>query len=172
MTGVPPFRPLEIIDALARHEVLYVVIGGLAATLHGSPLTTGDADICPAADPDNLERLSTALRDLGARVHTVSEPEGLPFACEAETLAQARIWNLVTRSGRVDVSFEPPGTGGYRDLRRDVATFDVEGLLIPVASLADVIRSKEAAGRERDRQALPTLRRLLERLDEERRSGH
>lgn len=159
------FRPLDLFAALAEHGVDYVTIGGVAATLWGSPLTTGDVDICPAEDMANLDRLAGALRELNARVFTVSEPGGLPFACEAETLREARVWNLITDAGRVDLAFRPAGTSGYADLARDAVTIDIGPTPVRVAALADVIRSKEAAGRERDRQALPTLRRLQEIID-------
>ncbi len=160
-----PFRPLSLFAVLGDHEVDYVTIGGLAATLWGSPLTTGDVDICPAADQANLARLAAALREVDARVFTISEPEGISFACEAETLREARVWNLITSAGRVDLSFKPAGTQGYPDLVRDAVTVEIGPTLVRVAALADVIRSKEAAGRERDRQALPTLRRLQEIID-------
>lgn len=160
-----PFRPLSLFAVLGDHEVDYVTIGGMAATLWGSPLTTGDVDICPAADQANLARLAAALREVDARVFTISEPEGIPFACEAETLREARVWNLITSAGRVDLSFKPAGTQGYPDLVRDAVTVEIGPTLVRVAALADVIRSKEAAGRERDRQALPTLRRLQEIID-------
>ncbi len=168
MTGdtLPRFQPLRILEALSRHQVEFVVIGGLAATLYGSPLTTGDADICPEDSPENLRRLADALVELDARVYAADSPRGLRFDIAAATLAQARIWNLVTDAGRLDLSFEPSGTRGFSDLIRDAVTFELYDVDVPVASLRDVIRSKEAAGRERDRQALPTLRRLLEQLDD------
>lgn len=162
MTG---FHPLEMFAVLGRHGVKYVTIGGLAATLYGSPLTTGDVDICPARDAANLRRLSAALIDLDARVYTRSEPDGVAFSREPEALREATAWNLVTRCGRLDLAFLPAGTSGYRDLARSAITVEIDEIDVPVAALADVIRSKEAAGRERDRQALPTLRRLLEIID-------
>ncbi len=166
MNGVPPFRPIDVLMVLERHDVRHVVIGGLAATLHGSPLTTGDADICPARDHGNLVRLAEALEELDARVYAPDEPRGLPFRWTAEGLGQAETWNLVTDFGRLDISFRPSGTAGYDDLRRDAVPFAVDDLEVEVASLVDVIRSKEAAGRERDRAALPTLRRLLEESED------
>jgi hypothetical protein len=93
------------------------------------------------------------------------EEEGVPFGHDAESLLRVRIWNLVTDKGNLDITFVPSGTRGYEDLRRDVVSMNVRGVDVPVASLADVIRSKEAAGRERDRAVLPTLRRLLERKE-------
>lgn len=74
----------------------------------------------------------------------------------------AGVWNRVTRVGDLDLSFVPTGTGGYEDLRRDSLVVDLRGVTVRVASLADVVRSKEAAGRPKDLLALPTLRRLLE----------
>ncbi len=160
------FKPAEMFRVLALHDVRYVLIGGLAATLHGSPLTTGDVDICPSMDTSNQERLAVALREMRARIHSDRQPEGVDFIADAAFLERAEIWNFVTQFGRLDLSYRPSGTQGYEDLRRDAVGFELDDVEVQAASLADVIRSKEAAGRERDRQALPTLRRLLERLDD------
>ncbi len=61
-------EPDELFACLDRHQVQYVLIGGLAAVLHGSPLPTVDADICPSRDRENLTRLAAALRELDARI--------------------------------------------------------------------------------------------------------
>ena len=142
-----------------------MVIGGVGATLHGSPLPTRDTDICPARDAPNLDALATALREMGARIRTPDAAEGLPFSCDAAFLRQVTLLNLTTRFGDLDLSFEPSGTAGYEDLSSRAVVFDLgEGLQVRVAALEDIIRSKEAANREKDRQALPTLRLLLERI--------
>jgi hypothetical protein len=158
------FDPVEILRVLDTHGVRYVLIGGLAATLYGSPHVTFDVDITPEAEEGNLRRLAAALDDLDARIRTEGEPEGLAFDRSAEMLSRASLLNLTTRAGHLDLAFEPHGTRGYPDLRRGAVTIEVHGIQVPVAALADVIRSKEAAGREKDRLTLPTLRRLLERL--------
>lgn len=160
------FDPQEIFATLERHGVRFVVIGGVAAILHGAPHVTTDVDIVPEEGRDNLARLSAALKELNARIRVAGEPEGIPFDHSAESLARVRIWNLVTDRGNLDLTFVPSGTRGYDDLVRDAEPMTVRGVEVPVASLADVIRSKEAAGRERDRLVLPTLRRLLERQRE------
>jgi hypothetical protein len=153
-----------MLRALNARGVRYVLIGNLAGTFHGSPLRTGDADLCPARDSDNLERLAAALRDMAARIRTPDVPAGLAFACDAAFLAQMQMLNLLTLFGDLDLSFEPSGTSGYDDLKRRAVNYDLgEGLIAPVAALEDVIRSKEAANREKDRASLPTLRALLER---------
>lgn len=159
------FDPLAILATLGAHEVSYVVIGAFAATLHGSPIATGDADITPARDGHNLERLAAALRAMDARMWAAGEPAGLAFDCSAAMLDRAEMWNLVTAHGRLDISFVPSGTRGYEDLARHARVYEVAGVRVPVASLADVIRSKEAAGREKDRAVLPALRRLLDELE-------
>ena len=69
--------------------------------------------------------------------------------------------NLITRFGDLDLSFRPAGTSGYEDLYRHVEHYDLEGLVVPVAALVDVIRSKQAANRPKDHAALPTLRSLF-----------
>lgn len=165
MAEPPLLRPVELFTVLNRHGVRYVLIGGLAAALHGSPLRTNDADICTAREADNLGLLAAALEELDARIRLPDDPAGVPFPREAAFLARVDVWNLVTRHGNLDIAFRPSGTAGYADLRRAAVTYDVgRGITVPVASLLDVIRSKEAAGRDKDRQALPLLRRLLERL--------
>lgn len=153
----------SLFEVLDRHKVAYILIGGLAAVYHGSPFPTEDADITPQTDRVNLTRLAAALAELNARVRTQSEPEGLPFACDADTLAAVQTWNLTTDAGDLDVTFEPAGTRGYADLRRDAAPVQLYGVTVRVASLSDVIRSKQAANRPKDQRVLPTLREILAR---------
>lgn len=170
-TPVAEFQPLAILEVLDRHDVVYVVVGGVAAVLHGAAHVTTDVDVVPEEGRRNLERLSDALRELGARIRVTGEPDGVPFDHSAESLARVRIWNLQTELGDLDITFEPSGTHGYEDLRRDAVVLSIRGVDVPVASLADVIRSKEAAGRPRDRASLPALRELLSRQRRERPDG-
>ena len=164
-----PFEPRLVLETLERHGVRYVLIGGLAATFHGSPLVTTDVDITPERGRTNLKHLSEALEELEARIRTDAVPEGLPFDHDAESLAAADIWNLTTVAGDLDITFVPSGTTGYSDLRTGAREITALALTIPTASLADVVRSKEAAGRDKDQRSLPTLRRMLEAEEDERR---
>lgn len=157
------FDPEQILRALAGRGVSYVLVGATAARLQGFPRLTADADITPARDSENLDRLAAALRDLRARVYTESVPEGLPFSCDAATLARAKLWNLVTDAGRLDVIFEPTGTRGFEDLARSAVTFQVFGIDVRAASLEDILRSKQASRRPQDRQDVLVLREMLER---------
>jgi hypothetical protein len=155
------FDPRAIFDVLERHGVRYVVIGGVAAILHGAAHVTTDVDVVPQDARDNLERLSDALKEIHARIRVSGEPDGVPFDHSVESLARVRIWNLQTDIGDLDITFEPSGTHGYDDLKRDAIVMRLRSGNVPVASLADVIRSKEAADRPRDRAVLPGLRALL-----------
>ena len=74
-------QPHEIFRVLSRHGVKYVVIGNLGATLYGSPLVTGDLDVCPSRDEGNLVALAAALRAMDARIRTADTPDGGLLAC-------------------------------------------------------------------------------------------
>ena len=160
MSDVAPFDPERLIRALSRHRVRFVLIGALAARLHGFPRLTADADITPAGDKRNLERLAAALKDLDAKVYTESVPEGLAFDRSAAALSRATTWNLVTSAGRLDIVFLPAGTKGYADLAKDAERFEAFGVRFLAASLDDIIRSKEATGRAKDEDDVVILRAL------------
>lgn len=163
--------PFEILRALERHGVRFVVIGAAAARVAGAPVVTEDIDVTPARDRANLERLADALRELDARLRSPGDPEGVPFPVDPDMLGNAELWSLTTSAGDLDVCFTPSGTGGYDDLRREASRERLGGgLTVTVASLRDVIRSKEAAGRDKDLAQLPILRRTLERLREQERA--
>ena len=155
-------QPDELFACLNRHGVRYVLIGGMAAVLHGSPLPTLDADICPSRTPDNLGRLAAALDEIDAQIRTADAPEGIGFPRDAVFLARVDLLNLMTRLGDVDLSFTPSGTTGFDDLSTHAVPMTIRGVTIVVASLDDVIRSKEAANRPKDQRSLPVLRQLLE----------
>ncbi len=160
MTG---FDPDALLEVLHRREVRYVLIGGLAAAMRGSATPTFDVDITPAAGSANLARLSGALTDLNARIRVDGIPGGLPFSHDAASLAQMTTLNLVTRFGDLDIVFDPAGIASYSQWEADATLVTVLGVPVQVASLDDIIRSKEAAGRDKDRLQLPMLRALQQR---------
>ncbi|MBA2706524.1 MAG: hypothetical protein H0U59_01800 [Gemmatimonadaceae bacterium] len=163
MPDITPLDPARIIGALHKHEVRFVLIGALAARLHGFPRLTADADITPDDSRPNVEKLAKALRELDARIFTEAIPEGLEFDCSAAMLRRAQMWNLVTSAGRVDIAFRPAGTGGYDDLAANAEKFEAFGVKFLAASLADIIRSKEAAGRPKDREDVAIMRAMQKR---------
>lgn len=151
----------RILETLERHGVRFVVIGGLATIHWGSPFPTEDVDITPEKSRQNLDRLSSALSELEARIRTSEVPGGLAFAHTGTSLADSAVWNLTTLHGDLDISFVPNGTTGFEDLIRDAVRDRILGVEVNVTSLADAIRSKQAANRPKDQRVLPTLREIL-----------
>jgi hypothetical protein len=164
--GPPDLDPKPILDALERNAVEYMVIGGLAAQLHGARIErTYDIDITPAGDAGNLERLARALREIGAKLRPPGMEEGVEIEIEIDERTFLNMVTIMftTEHGWLDVSLVPDGTTGFEDLVRNRSTVQGFGSAVPVASLADIIRSKQAAGRPKDVVHIPILReRLLE----------
>lgn len=158
-----------ILRVLQRHDVDFIVIGAVAAIAQGYPLATYDIDVTPSAAADNLERLEAALRDLDAKLRTPHGP--IDFPVDARLLASSTVWTLATNDGDLDLVFEPAGTRGYEDLRRGAILLDLGAGEVRVASLADVIRSKEATGRAKDEAQLPAMRQTLEVVRERQARG-
>jgi hypothetical protein len=159
----PELDAAAIVAALNRHQVHYVVIGAFAAIAQQAPIpATRDIDLTPEASPENLARLSLALGELGARVRTEAAPGGLPFSHNATSLAGAEVWNLICDDGEFDITFRPSGfPGGYPELAVHAHRVRVADQDVVVADLADVIRSKESAGRPKDLRVLPMLYRHI-----------
>lgn len=157
-----PFNPEIIITTIARFKVKYILVGALAARLQGFPRLTSDADITPAPNIDNLEKLANALQKLDARIFTESTPLGIPFDCSPQNLKQANLWNLITSAGRLDLVFKPSGTNGYDDLMANAKKFEAFDATIYTSSIPDIIRSKKYSDREQDRQDIILLKKILE----------
>jgi hypothetical protein len=155
-----PLDPACIFAVLAEHEVDYVLIGGLAAVLHGSTAMTNDADIVPSRANDNVERLSAALNVLEARIRALDSPDGLAVDLHPALLESMATMNMTTRCGDLDITFSPAALADYEALVANCVSFELAGSVVKVASLADIIRSKEAAGRPKDHATLPILRAL------------
>ena len=141
-----------------------MLIGGLAAVLHGAAHPTFDVDITPDDSPDNLTRLSSALRALDARIRVEGIPKGLPFDHDATSLAGMNVLNLVTQAGDLDIAMHPAGVGTFAEWNARATDLVVLGVFVRVAGLDEIIRSKEAAGRDKDHLTLPLLRVLRDRL--------
>ena len=163
-----------VLHAFNARGVRYVVIGAFAAIASGAPVApTFDIDFTPEASRENLDRLSLALTDLGARIRAGGVPEGVPFSHDGASLGAAMIWNLVCDAGVFDIAFRPSGfSRGYDDLASHARAVVVDGVPTQIADLADVVASKRAAGRPKDVAALPVLEAFLEaRRDEAEREG-
>ena len=156
--------PGRIVRALVERGVDFVLIGGLAAVLHGSPRVTQDLDICFATDSVNLEALGDVLVGLGARLAGVNDD--VPFVPDAGTLRNVELLTLDTDAGRVDVLARPAGFPGYSTLRERAERFDLGGTAFLVASIRDLLAMKEAAGRPKDLADIAELTAILRLRDE------
>jgi hypothetical protein len=142
----------RLVTTFARHNVRYLVVGGIAAILHGWPGATADFDVLGAFEPDNLDRLSAALGELGAT--------GADWDGKAATMATHTAWSLDTEAGLVDLLFvlEPRGT--YEELRPAADNVPAFGVAIPVVSLDDLIELKQSLGRPKDLRVALELEEL------------
>jgi hypothetical protein len=142
-----PLDAERILRALFEHGVEYVLIGGLAVQTHGHVRTTNDADLIPAPNPANLERLAAALQALDARVLNQGHED---TAVDAAMLPRSTIWQFATRDGGIDVMHEVPGGGPYEDLSQRAMHVRLGEIDVPVVDLDDLIRMKLARARPVD----------------------
>lgn len=158
-----PFDPLAILATLFRHRVRFVVIGGFAAQIQGSPSLTADLDVCPAWDRANLRALAHALDEMGARRR--GPGPDLPVPLDAGALAGGDWFTLGTRFGNLDLLGRPTPDTNFETLERTAERFDLDGLPVLVASVDDLIRLKRAAGRPKDLIEVEVLGALRDELD-------
>lgn len=155
----------KILSCLVNDGVEFVIIGGLAATVHGSSYMTHDLDICYARDHTNLERLAQSLTPLHPRLR--GAPAGIPFLWDAKTLQFGLNFTLETDFGDLDLIGEVAGIGMYDSVRQASISVELFGVECAILSLDKLIAAKRAAGRPKDKLVLPELEALRETLDEE-----
>jgi hypothetical protein len=149
-----------LIRALAAGHVRFILVGGFAGTVLGSPRVTVDLDVVYARDRKNLESLAAALAPL--RPYLRGAPPGLPFVFDADTLSRGLNFTLSTTRGDLDLLGEVAGGGTYERLLPQSAELTVLGTPIRVVTLPHLIRLKRAAGRPKDLAAIAELELLLE----------
>jgi hypothetical protein len=151
-----PLDAFELVGALARHEVDYVVIGGVALQAHGHVRTTLDLDVVAAWTRENMQRLAGALRELDARLRGVdADMLGVDLG-DPTTLYEGGNFLMHTRHGDLDV-FAVDQTPGapprYEDLRARAVAVEIRGVTLRIAHPDDLIRMKTFAAQFRDRPA-------------------
>jgi len=153
----------RLVGSLAEGDVDFVIVGGLAATVHGSARLTQDIDVVYARDEANLARLVEALAPFEPYLR--GAPPGLPFEWSADTLRRGLNFTLTTSVGDIDLLGEITGGGGYTDLLAHTIEIDLFGQECRCLDLQSLIRTKRAAGRPRDLQMLAEMEALLEERD-------
>jgi hypothetical protein len=148
------------LDVLRDARVNFVVLGGVAASAHGSAYLTQDLDVCYDRSSTNMERLAKALRPLHPRLR--GAPAGLPFSFDPPTISRGMNFTLATDLGDLDLFGEVLGIGQYAEVKALSVTLELFGRPCEVLSLEGLIRSKRAAGRTKDLLVLPELEALQE----------
>lgn len=150
----------QLLATLHTGGVHFIIVGGLAATIHGSSRLTQDLDVVYERSNDNLERLTAALRS--HQPYLRGAPPDLPFEWSAATLSRGLNFTLTTRLGDIDLLGEITGGGGYDHLRPHSVEVKLFGVSYRCLSLPWLIRTKRAAGRPRDLEVIAELETLLE----------
>jgi predicted nucleotidyltransferase len=151
----------EPLQLLGQHEVKCVIIGGVAASLHGSSMLTRDLDVCYARNRDNLKRLAAALQSVNAKLRNA--PPDIPFILNDETLRRGLNFTFATDVGSLDLLGEVRGVGFYDDMILEAVTHDLFGYAFPVIDIEKLIVAKRTAGRGKDLAVLPELEAIRER---------
>lgn len=157
------FDPEKILELLVKHRVRFVLVGGVAATLHGSPVLTADVDVAYERTMSNLRRLASALDEVHARLRGIDED--LPFRADARTLEAGSNFTFVTDIGNVDCLGWVDGIASFSQLSDRAESMRLGRHTVLVASLDDLIAMKRTAGRGKDREAIAYLEGLKERRD-------
>lgn len=151
----PSFR--EILELLNKHEVEYIVVGGVAAVIQGAPVTTFDLDTLVRIRKDNAERLSLALNELDARFR---EYRDIVRPTEEDILAGGHLL-LLTRAGPLDLLGFVGGKNRYEDLLPHSTEVPMAEGTIRVLNLDELIRQKRESDRPKDRAMLELLEEAL-----------
>ena len=163
MTDQSGSRPPDF-DGIIRHfcseGVEFVIIGGLAATLHGSAYITTDVDFCYNRSPQNLDRLARALTAIHATLR--GAPPDLPFRPDVSTLRAGLNFTFVTDLGDIDMFGEVIGFGSFSEVVKDAEELSLFGFTVRILTLNGLIRAKRAAGRRKDLTIVPELEALRE----------
>lgn len=152
------FRAL--LESLHEHGVVFVIVGGIAATLHGSARLTYDLDIVYERSRENMDRIVAALAPF--RPYLRGAPEGLPFKFDAETLKRGLNFTFTTSDGPIDLLGEISGVGNYAVACQNADEAHMFGGTYYFLDLETLIISKKAAGRPKDFDAIAELEAIRE----------
>lgn len=154
-----------LIRLLVENEIEFIIVGGAAATAHGSARLTLDLDIVYSRTPENLSQIITALKPLEPYLR--GAPLGLPFEWSFDTIQNGLNFTLTTSLGALDLLGEVVGGGDYEQLKPHTIKIEVGGAECLCLSLEHLIEVKRAAGRPKDLEAIAELEQILEELREE-----
>lgn len=149
----------QVIRSLRKHDADFIVIGASAAIAQGAPIGTIDLDLGYRRTRDNIRRLVDALKPFHPRLRGVDE--STPFRFGVETVRKGCNFTFVTDAGDLDILGYITGLGDYEAMTANALSLRMFGRSVLVMDLEDVIRSKKAAGRAKDKAVLPVLEQTL-----------
>ncbi|PYS37191.1 MAG: hypothetical protein DMG14_22185 [Acidobacteria bacterium] len=149
-----------LLRALNGVDVEFIIVGGVAATVHGSARLTIDLDVLYRRTRENLARVVQSLASY--QPYLRGAPPGLPFQWDAETLQRGLNFTLITSLGPIDLLGEITGGGTYEELLSDTVVVAVFGVECRCLTLDRLIQVKRAAGRVKDLEAIAELEILRE----------
>ena len=153
----------RLLSTLVKAEVEFVIVGGVAATLHGSSRLTSDLDIVYSRSKENIRRLAKALQRL--KPYLRGAPAGLPFRLDFETIHAGLNFTLTTSAGPLDIRGEIAGGFDYQVLRQRSIDARLFGLRCRVIELDALIENKIAAGRPKDLEVVAELEVIRDELE-------
>jgi predicted nucleotidyltransferase len=158
----------DLLKELHKLDVEFVIIGGMAAVVHGSAYLTLDLDLCYSRKEENLEKLAQALASYQPRLR--GAPPDLPFRLDAATLRSGMNFTLSTNAGDIDILGEVSGLSGYSEALLFSEELELYGIRCRILTLEGLIKTKKAAGRTKDLMLLPELEALLEIRNSQKKS--
>jgi predicted nucleotidyltransferase len=160
-----PNRFKSLLEILTQADVQFILIGGVAANLHGSARATFDIDIVYARSQKNLAAIASALSPLTPYLR--GAPPGLPFRLDETTLASGLNFTLSTAMGDLDLFGEVAGGGTYENLLAKSMWTEIDDLRIRCATLDQLIFLKNAAGRPKDFESVAELLAIKEEQEKQ-----
>lgn len=148
-----------ILSALVARDIRFVLVGGVAATIHGSARFTNDIDICYDTAPDNVDRLVAILTEWQASLRGVAP--GLPFLLDRRTFRTTPLLTLTSTMGAIDLLDHVPGVGHYADAIKGSETVRIGATEFRALTLEALIASKKAVRRKKDLEHLIELEAIL-----------
>jgi len=151
----------KILERLNQQQVDYVLVGGLAAVVHGVTLVTRDVDVCVPFTLENIRKLHTALADL--HPYHRETPQRLPFEVDAQQVARLKNLYLRTDLGVLDCLGEITSIGGFDEVKRRSVVAELPIGACRVLSIPALIESKQALDRAQDKLAVIHLKAIYDR---------
>jgi len=149
----------KLLPVLVHGGIEFILVGGVAAIIHGSARLTYDVDVVYARSRDNIKRLAASLAPFAPYLR--GAPPGLPFVWDEHTIRNGLNFTLTTALGDLDVLGEVVGGGGYAALLPHSLDIEAFGVKFKCVDLPTLIQLKRAAGRPKDLEGLAELEALL-----------